>query len=319
MRGKRPTGDPSFREQYGWKIQNPVIHVTVCVLTYKRPELLRLCLDSLGRQEANGFRFSIVVVDNDIDQAARSIVTSWGVAAPVEVAYFCEPRQNIALARNLAVRKSSGHYVAFIDDDETAGYHWLLNLVRAVGRFDADGVLGPVKPHYLPSAPKWLIRSGLCLRESFPTGKTILNEKFMRTGNVLFRRRIVEGCAEPFDVRFGRSGGEDTDFFRRMLDSGYRFVWCREAEVFEAVTADRQTRWYHIRRALLRGATRAKTDPVLSRRTLKSAIATMVYALALPVLLVSGQHMFMRYLVRFCDHAGKLLAYGGMRLPSVRR
>jgi hypothetical protein len=40
----------------------------------------------------------------------------------------------------------------------------------------------------------------------------------------------------------------------------------------------------------------------------KSLVAIVVYAAALPALCLVGQHVFMRYLEKFCYHAGKILA-----------
>ena len=56
----------------------------------------------------------------------------------------------------------------------------------------------------------------------------------------------------------------------------------------------------------------------LRRGTLRSAAAVVVYTCLLPVLFLTGQHLFMRYLVSYCDHLAKLLAYLGIRLVAER-
>jgi hypothetical protein len=67
-----------------------------------------------------------------------------------------------------------------------------------------------------------------------------------------------------------------------------------------------------LRRALLRGSSAAK-DPTLGvRGVVKSVIAVPAYAALLPFMLVMGQHRFMSMLVKFCDHAGKLMALVGI-------
>jgi hypothetical protein len=43
------------------------------------------------------------------------------------------------------------------------------------------------------------------------------------------------------------------------------------------------------------------------RDSFKSLIALTLYTLALPVLFFAGHHVFMTYLVKCGDHAGKLL------------
>jgi glycosyltransferase involved in cell wall biosynthesis len=289
-------------------------HISVCVPTYKRPEMLAKCLDGLERQERRGFTHSIVVVDNDDQQSARSVVEEWARRSTIAVVYACEPEQNISLARNRAVANASGEYIAFIDDDEVPDPAWLANLHAASGRFFlAGGVLGPVLPQFAGTAPAWLVKSELCLRTSFATGTPATDPKHMRTGNVLLSKAMIDDLQVPFDPRLGRTGGEDSDFFERMIRAGRSFIWCDEARVYEEVPVERQTLRYHVNRALVRGAVQSGKQAFLTYGTFKSAIAVVVYAVILPVLLATRYHLFARYLVSCCDHLGKLLGYVGIK------
>ena len=49
-------------------------HISVCIPTYKRPSMLATCLDALMIQRAEGFTYSVIVVDNDPGQSASGIV-----------------------------------------------------------------------------------------------------------------------------------------------------------------------------------------------------------------------------------------------------
>ena len=293
-------------------------HISVCVPTYKRPDTLTRCLEGLERQERHGFTYSIVVVDNDFLESAKDLVEEWKRRSTISILYACEPEQNISRARNTAVANASGEYVAFIDDDEVPEPEWLANLLKTSTRYSVDGVLGPVLPRFPGTPPDWLLKSGLCTRPSFPTGTQLANSKYMRTGNVLMSRAIIEGLDVPFDPRLGRTGGEDADFFDRMLKAGRSFVWCSEACVYEDVPAERQTLKYHLKRALIRGVTEADREPLFSYGTLKSGAAVLIYTAGLPVLLPTRFDLFARYLVRSCDHLAKLLAHLGIRLVRER-
>jgi succinoglycan biosynthesis protein ExoM len=78
--------------------------ISICVCTYRRPRQLEQLLQCLDRQATKGlFNFSIVVVDNDAQESARSVVELWARRSSVPIAYGVEPRQNIALARNASV------------------------------------------------------------------------------------------------------------------------------------------------------------------------------------------------------------------------
>ena len=279
-------------------------HISVCICTYKRPQSLSGLLRAVAAQETGGlFTYSVVVADNDRAESARALVAELAASAPIAMRYCVEPRQNIALARNTAIEHSAGDFIAFIDDDEAPPPDWLVRLLGAIRTYRADGVLGPVVPRFQVQPPEWIRRGKLFDRPSPPTG-TWLPWKQTRTGNVLLRRSIFEPPDHRFRPECG-GGGEDVDFFRRMMAKGLRFVWCAEAGVEELVPAERCRRTYLLKRALLRGGARHNRGwPVLV-----SMAAVPIYAVALPfLLLLGGQHVFMRYLIKECDHLGRLLA-----------
>lgn len=293
-------------------------HISVCIPTFKRPLLLDWCLQAMQRQECRGFSYSMVIVDNDLEESAREVVEGWRGCSSAPLHYEVEPVQNISLARNRAVANARGDFIAFVDDDEFPEPNWLREMFDVCRRLAVHGVLGPVIPLYEGTPPKWLVKSGLCARKFFETGTGMNNLRYMRSGNLLFRRDIADGEAVLFDPRFGLTGGEDTDFFERMMRKGCQFVWCNEAVVHELVPKERQSRVYHLKRAMVRGLTAADRFPFLGPRTVKSIIAVIAYSFSLPFLLLVGHHLFMKYLIRDCDHLGKLLAHCGLK-PVSRR
>jgi glycosyltransferase involved in cell wall biosynthesis len=269
---------------------------------------LQRTLAALLKQETGGrFTMAVVVADNDREQSARSTVEAFRAATTLPVTYRVEPERNIALARNAAVESADGDYVAFIDDDEFPTPGWLARLLGACETYGGDGALGPVRPCFEHPAPAWLIRSGLCERPEHRTG-ALLHWRQTRTGNALLRRHVLHDLTPPFRPIFA-SGGEDQDLFRRLIERGYRFVWSKEAIVYELVPPTRCTRSYLVRKALLRGQNERS---LLSARSIaKSLVAVPLYALMLPPLLPT-QALFMRYLVRLMDHTGKLLGALGV-------
>lgn len=286
-------------------------HISVCVCAFKRPAMLRRLLEKLAEQDTNDlFSFSVVVVDNDEAESARKVVETFARTTQFDVSYFVEPRQSCALARNLAIEKATGHFIVFIDDDEFAPRQWLLNLYNTSLIYNAAGVLGPVKPYFSQTPPDWLARGQFAERETYQTGH-ILDWRQSRTGNVLFKKEIINGEQQVFRTQF-RSGGEDVDFFQRMMCKGYVFVWCNEADVFEEVPPNRCTRKYHLKRALLRGRNTFEREGFRVSSLGRSLIAVSFYSLALPLLLVLGEHHFFKYAIKLSDHGGKLLASVGL-------
>lgn len=285
--------------------------ICVCIPTYKRPQLLRRTLAELAKEWGKGsFTYSIVVADNDSEQSAEPVVAEFRAGSSIETTYCVEPEQNISLVRNKALERARGDYIALIDDDEFPAQDWLATMLSACEKYGADGVLGPVRPFFEQPPPKWLIRGRFCERPQHPTG-LLLHWRQTRTGNVLFRRQILDGIEHPFRREFG-NGGEDQDFFGRMMQKGHRFIWCNEAAVYEVVPPARWTRSYLLKKALLRGQ---QERLVLSLGSvMKSVAAVPLYAVMLPFGLVLGQHWFMDYAIRLLDHAGKLLAAMGLRV-----
>lgn len=282
-------------------------HITICICTYRRPEMLMELLSTLRRQETGGrFTYSVVVVDNDSGRSAWDVVSKARAASGLNVRYAVEPRQNIALARNLAIAESEGDFVAFIDDDELPSDAWLAQLRNACYQFRSDGVLGPVVPLYAATPPRWIARGKFFDRPSHRTG-TNLEWNATRTGNALIRSAVFGGNGAPFREEYG-SGGEDKDFFRRMIERNFRFVWCQEATVYETIPAERFKRRVMIKRALLRG----KIPYNQGINVLKSAVAVPFYTVSLPFLCLFGHHVFMKYLVKNCDHIGRLLSAAGI-------
>jgi glycosyltransferase involved in cell wall biosynthesis len=267
-------------------------------------------LEDLKEQDtSHQFSFSVLVVDNDRSESARSIVENFMNTSTLPITYVVEPRQNIALARNKAVEHASGDFVAFIDDDEFPIKRWLRTLYETCLKFKVDGVLGPVKPHFDEAPPTWVVKGKFYERPTYQTG-LVIDWRKGRTGNVLLRRHVLLGYEQPFRPEF--RNGEDQEFFYRAIGKGHVFVWCDEAVAYEAVPPLRWNRKFLLKRALLRGAMEPQTPGFGRRDVAKSFVAVAVYGIGLPFALLAGQDKFMRVLVRLCDHMGKLLAVIGI-------
>lgn len=286
-------------------------HVSVCICTFRRPALLTKLLHELEHQQTdNRFTYSVVVADNDAHLSAKPVVDAFKLSSRTRTTYCSESRQNIALARNEALAHAEGDYIATIDDDEFPEPDWLLMMLNACEEFQAAGVLGPVRPHFDEPPPRWIVKGRFCDRAEHPTGR-VMNWRECRTGNLLFRRSILDKVPEVFNPEFG-NGGEDQDFFMRMTRRGHVFRWCNEGVTYETVPRARLTRRYMLKRAMLRGKNSLKHSTGRIGLIGRSLVAVPVYALMLPFTLFLGQQVFMKYCIKFCDHAGRILALLGL-------
>ena len=85
------------------------------------------------------------MVDNDQSPSAQASVQALAAEAPFPVIYVHEPEPGVANARNAALAKAGGDFIAFLDDDEEAQAGWLAELLTVQARLDADVVFGPVR------------------------------------------------------------------------------------------------------------------------------------------------------------------------------
>ncbi len=220
--------------------------VAVCLLTYRRTELLKATLASLRSQTClmnPKYEVSVLVVDNDVERSAQEHIGK-SLVEGVPLHYLSNPKNGLATGRNLALEHSSGaDFVVFIDDDETASPAWLYALLQTAEENSADVVTGPVYPDFM-DAPAWIKHGNFFAPALRKSGDQM---DYVATNNTLLRSNVV--AKFRFDAKFDFTGGEDTDFFLRVRDAGHSMVWCNEAEVRESIPSSRANASWIIGRA----------------------------------------------------------------------
>src|SRR5690348_15739387 len=117
--------------------------ITVIVATHERSEALRICLNSVLRQDYP--RFEVIVVDSDPHTAgtAKLIATNFYP----RVQYVREPRQGTAWAYHRGLQTARGNIVAFVDDDVIVDRWWLSGIAHGFASDPGVGcVTGPTLP-----------------------------------------------------------------------------------------------------------------------------------------------------------------------------
>ena len=295
----------------GYKSTKFVPHISVCICSFRRPEMLKRLLLKLNDQVTEDlFTYSIVVADYDEARSGSPVVAKMSSYCRVPIRYLIEPRRNVALARNKAIENAEGAFVALIDDNELPGPTWLLTLYQALCEHRADGVLGAVKRHYDEIPPVWFLKSAVHFSKTNPTG-TVVRWKESQTQNALLKRGMVVCDPMPFRPEF-REGEEDHDFFRRKIEAGYRFIWSADAVVSETITPARWKRSNILRKAILQGSAAARQTNCTALHIAASLIAVLLNLLLIPFALLFGQQYFMRLMVKICNHSGKLLTRVGL-------
>src|SRR3954454_5121459 len=118
------------------------VRISIVIPTYRRPDLLRRCLQSLREQDADTRSFEVVVVDDGSGDETPQVLDEFGVIAVVQ------PVNNgPAAARNKGVATATGELVLFLDDDIAAAPDLLSTHLRLHEHANDPllGVLGRVE------------------------------------------------------------------------------------------------------------------------------------------------------------------------------
>jgi glycosyltransferase involved in cell wall biosynthesis len=254
------------------------MQLSIIVLTFRRPNQLRQCIDScLAQSGLEGGTYEIIVVDNCPQKTAFDTVMTFQSAAR-PVTYVHEPRSGIAFARNRGVNTARSQLIAFIDDDEVADGNWLVSLLRAQSKFDADIVFGPV----IALLEEGSDTDPQFVREFYTADRRQSSgpvDGSAYTGNVLLRRDRCFRGGHEFNPNLGLTGGEDTLFFLELARANASFVWCKEAIVFQLIAPHRTTYSYMLKRCIVRGQSVPRTRWLLRPPDWKGVVWFMMTGL----------------------------------------
>jgi succinoglycan biosynthesis protein ExoM len=284
--------------------------IDVCICSYKRPELLETLIAVAGQTGIAPEKLRVIVADNTADAQSHALVERAAAQLPLMLHYVHAPADNISIARNACLDHAISPWIAFIDDDEIPTPGWLTQLLAEAGRGNWDVVLGPVKAVYPGDAPAWA-RDG-DFHSTYPVhvGGTI---RTAYTGNVLFRRDLVEKNNLRFRIDLGKTGGEDEDFFYRAFDAGGRIGFAPKAAVYERVPITRANMNWLLRRNFRAGQSHGSRLEQRKSRMRDIALASAKAAFCGAGAVVWGFHAVRRnrYLTRAALHMGVVARLSG--------
>jgi succinoglycan biosynthesis protein ExoM len=290
--------------------------ISICICTYKRRTVID-AVDSVLGQRNVPVGIEIVVADDDPETSARDAILAKANDSPIPIRYVVSSAGNIAASRNACLDSARAPWLAFIDDDETADPYWLSELWSAHLKYPSMVIKGFVKGVYPENTPGW-IRNG----DPFTSNCGITGQELVlgATGNVLFNRELVIREGIWFDLGMGQTGGEDLDFFQRLIARGYRIVACDSAVVYENAIVTRLSlkalrrryrRHAHIDGRLL---VAKRPWPSQARVVVQAAVLTTLCSIHIFLTRLPGSLAF-RMFGRFWYSVGVLeWACGGTRL-----
>jgi succinoglycan biosynthesis protein ExoM len=297
------------------------VTISVCIATFRRLDRLHALLEDLAKQTL--LPDEVVIIDNDAAGSARKVVEDFKTkGCPFKIIYDIQPERSISVTRNMTVHRSSGEWLAFIDDDERAPPEWLERLMGAALHFKAESVQGPVEPVVPDSAPTWIRQGRFYDWPHLATGEVVYSSN-LRFGNILIAGAPLRTLEGPFDPAFGLSTGEDREMLMRLVAHGAKVIWCDEAPVFEPVEEKRLSLAWLLQRSYSGGQyfgrlviTGRLGHATILSRVLQGLLWSAQCAAALFLSAISwplGRHRAAYWLMKVWANWGKLSAFLGWK------
>ncbi len=289
--------------------------VDIGICTFRRPQVEETLRSLFKLVVPAGVDVRLIVADNDAEPSASGLVERLRAESPFDVFYIHCPKGNISIARNACLNASSGDYLAFIDDDETASPEWLAELLAVVDTTGADAVLGPVRAVYAADAPGWMRKGDFHSTRPVWIGGTIQTGY---TCNVLIDMRSSRVRDQRFALGLGQSGGEDTHFFTRLTKAGGQIAFAEKAWLNEPVPPGRARLSWLAKRRFRSGQTHgrilaAQLSPLARAGHFGLALAKCGYCFASCAATFVSPVARNRNLLRGALHVGAMAGILGVR------
>lgn len=250
--------------------------LSIIILSFKNPGLLRLCLKSLANALPNNFDCEIIVVDNASTYETRSVVKDefYDKFRKIKLVSI---KENAGYTRgvNEGIKKAEGEYIFYINHDVVITRGAIEDLLGYFKNRPDIGLIGPELLNFNDS------HQNSCFR--FYTPETIL---YRRAPYLPFASKNLDhftmndkNMKEPMEVDW-LSGAvfmsprsainkvglldenlfhyfSDVDWSRRFWENGYKVVYCPVAKIYHYhgqgsrgrfgvfdVFLNKETRWH---------------------------------------------------------------------------
>ena len=177
--------------------------ISIMMPTYNNAKYIKQAIESIYAQ--NYDNIEIIVVDDGSTDNTKEIVQQYK-----DIKYFYIEHKGISVARNTALEKSKGEYIAFLDSDD----YWLPNKLNTQIQYFKD------HPDCEIVFTKY---ENFFEDEKLKTNKRAMHEKMMEKflkqylPSSVIKKELFEKYGN-FDENF--SGVEDTEFLYRLLKKG---------------------------------------------------------------------------------------------------
>lgn len=208
--------------------------VSVVVLNYKRLHELERCLDSIAIQEYPNIE--TIVVDNHSQEDVVSVVRAQShpvhlIELPANLGSCC--------GRNAGIREAHGQIIITLDND-----------VRFLSPFEVSKVMDAFEEHPEfhvlafricdASTGRLRLREWCHPRDWQEFGEKEFETSFFGEGASAFRREVLDVTGLYWEPLF--IGHEGYDLGLRLLDRGYRMLYCPRVSVAHSMSHETRSK-----------------------------------------------------------------------------
>jgi glycosyltransferase involved in cell wall biosynthesis len=195
--------------------------VSVCITCYNEAAYIGCAIRSVLEQTAIDRIKEIIVVDDGSTDGSELRIREL-VAANSRLALFTQPNQGLPAARNAAMGRATGRYIAFLDGDD----FWEPGKTALQLAAFEDPAVGLVYSDYVDfRTDRASDRMLICVRRLSGRGDALVREFFVHDGpiipsSVMIRRQVFQEIG-GFDEHYRIA--EDTDYWIRVALGGFGF------------------------------------------------------------------------------------------------
>lgn len=253
--------------------------LSIIITSYKNPELLKVCVDSVLKN-ITLTDFEIIVSDSETEEKTEMMMRE-----DYPEVKFISSEKNIGFGATVrrGYELSTGEYVLILNGDILVKKDAIENLLNYIKKNETVGIVGPkllnFNETFQPSCFRYYSPLTIIYRRTF-LGKMNFSKKHLDNflmkdfdhkttrsvdwlmGSALMTKRDAIKKVGLMDERF-KMYFEDTDWCRRFWENGYRVVYLPTSEMYhyhgkgsagrniiKALLFNRLT-WLHIRSAIL--------------------------------------------------------------------
>jgi glycosyltransferase involved in cell wall biosynthesis len=178
--------------------------ISVIIPSLNRYEYLKDVLADLEKQDYNHFE---VIICDQSEPVNEAFYEDWNL----DIQLIKQEEKALWLARNNAIKKVKGEFIALTEDDVELPTDWLTNHLKCLDFFDADASAGVFYRNDGKTDKKSKAKSTFRYSQQFPTGNTMLKKNVFQ----------IIGL---FDRQFEKQRMGDGEFGLRALISGYKVI-----------------------------------------------------------------------------------------------